>query len=302
MGGWNNFDLFVVATSILGIVMDELGTDNLPINPTLLRVLRILRIARILKLLKSAKDLMTLLETVKRSLAQVGNLALLLFLLFFIFAALGIELFGRLDCSDDNPCDGFDMDLANFKNFGMAMLVLFRISTGDNWNGMLKDAIRTTGTECGDDASDKGQSGCYSSMAVKNAPFYFIAFVLCAQFVMLNLVVAVLMQELESSENDPELKHPEDVASPQMNAKVAPEPETLDDEFNLGSKADNHTPDGTNKGHQEQEQEQDKADTEAPETSPVQMMQTGQTTLSSQQGQHRALPPGRKVPRELPPI
>lgn len=31
-----------------------------------------------------------------QALPQVGNLGLLFFLLFFIFAALGVELFGRL--------------------------------------------------------------------------------------------------------------------------------------------------------------------------------------------------------------
>ena len=61
---------------------------------------------------------------------QVGNLALLLFLLFFIYAALGIELLDRLECSDAVLCEGFDADHANFKNFGMGILVLFRITTG----------------------------------------------------------------------------------------------------------------------------------------------------------------------------
>jgi len=208
---WNNFDLFVVLTSILGVVMDEMGGDVLPINPTLLRVLRIARVARILKLLKSAKGLMALLTTVQKSLAQVGNLALLLFLLFFIYAALGIELFGRLECSDAVPCEGFDADHANFKNFGMGMLVLFRITTGDNWNGMLRDAIRLDGTECAEDASDQCQIDCYSAMSTKIAPIYFVSFVLIAQFVMLNLVVGFLMQELDEA------------TPPEENAKVSPE-------------------------------------------------------------------------------
>ena len=37
-----------------------------------------------------------LLNTVMQALPQVGNLGLLFFLLFFIFAALGVEMFGRL--------------------------------------------------------------------------------------------------------------------------------------------------------------------------------------------------------------
>lgn len=50
----------------------------------------------VLKLLKMAKSVRMLLDTVVQALPEVGNLGLLFFLLFFIFAALGVELFGRV--------------------------------------------------------------------------------------------------------------------------------------------------------------------------------------------------------------
>jgi len=50
----------------------------------------------VLKLLKMAKSVRALLDTVVQALPEVGNLGLLFFLLFFIFAALGVELFGRV--------------------------------------------------------------------------------------------------------------------------------------------------------------------------------------------------------------
>jgi predicted membrane metal-binding protein len=62
---------------------------------------------------------------------------LLFFLLFFIFAALGVELFGKLECTEERPCSGLDKH-AHFKDFGIAFLTLFRIATGDNWNGIMK--------------------------------------------------------------------------------------------------------------------------------------------------------------------
>jgi len=36
-----------------------------------------------------------------------------------------------------NPCVGLGRH-AHFENFGMAFLTLFRIATGDNWNGIMK--------------------------------------------------------------------------------------------------------------------------------------------------------------------
>lgn len=51
-----------------------------------------------------AKGIRALLDTVMQALPQVGNLGLLFFLLFFIFAALGVELFGKLGKYNKEHC------------------------------------------------------------------------------------------------------------------------------------------------------------------------------------------------------
>ncbi|RLV99347.1 hypothetical protein DV515_00009899 [Chloebia gouldiae] len=135
---WNQLDLAIVLLSIMGITLEEIEVNaSLPINPTIIRIMRVLRIARVLKLLKMAVGMRALLDTVMQALPQVGNLGLLFMLLFFIFAALGVELFGDLECDDTHPCEGLGRH-ATFRNFGMAFLTLFRVSTGDNWNGIMK--------------------------------------------------------------------------------------------------------------------------------------------------------------------
>ncbi|KAK6766643.1 hypothetical protein RB195_026120 [Necator americanus] len=188
---WNRLDMFIVFLSIAGIIFEEFEALELPINPTIIRVMRVLRIARVLKLLKMAKGIRSLLDTVGEALPQVGNLGSLFFLLFFIFAALGVELFGKLECSEDHPCDGLG-EHAHFKNFGMAFLTLFRIATGDNWNGIMKDALRD---DC--DSSDRCETNCCVDPIL--APCFFVIFVLISQFVLVNVVVAVLMKHLEES-------------------------------------------------------------------------------------------------------
>uniref|UniRef100_A0A914L220 Ion transport domain-containing protein n=1 Tax=Meloidogyne incognita TaxID=6306 RepID=A0A914L220_MELIC len=188
---WNQLDMFIVLLSIAGIIFEEFEALELPINPTIIRVMRVLRIARVLKLLKMAKGIRSLLDTVGEALPQVGNLGSLFFLLFFIFAALGVELFGRLECSEEHPCDGLG-EHAHFKNFGMAFLTLFRIATGDNWNGIMKDALRD---DC--DPSDRCERNCCVDPIL--APCFFVIFVLISQFVLVNVVVAVLMKHLEES-------------------------------------------------------------------------------------------------------
>ncbi|XP_072798448.1 voltage-dependent T-type calcium channel subunit alpha-1H isoform X1 [Vicugna pacos] len=189
---WNQLDLAIVLLSIMGITLEEIEMNAaLPINPTIIRIMRVLRIARVLKLLKMATGMRALLDTVVQALPQVGNLGLLFMLLFFIYAALGVELFGRLECSEDNPCEGLSRH-ATFSNFGMAFLTLFRVSTGDNWNGIMKDTLR----ECA-----REDKHCLSYLPAIS-PIYFVTFVLVAQFVLVNVVVAVLMKHLEESNKE----------------------------------------------------------------------------------------------------
>ena len=187
------------------------------------RILRVLSVntrmmmfsISVLKLLKMAKGIRALLDTVMQALPQVGNLGLLFFLLFFIFAALGVEMFGRLgsynyksptiiifntlvnalpyvpECDEHHPCQGLG-EHAHFRSFGMAFLTLFRIATGDNWNGIMKDTLRE---EC-EEGDDCLRNCCVSPYF---APLFFVVFVLMAQFVLVNVVVAVLMKHLEES-------------------------------------------------------------------------------------------------------
>ncbi|XP_051985788.1 voltage-dependent T-type calcium channel subunit alpha-1I-like [Xyrauchen texanus] len=190
---WNQLDLAIVLLSVMGIILEEIEINaSLPINPTIIRIMRVLRIARVLKLLKMATGMRALLDTVVQALPQVGNLGLLFVLLFFIYAALGVELFGELVCNVEYPCEGMSRH-ATFENFGMAFLTLFQVSTGDNWNGIMKDTLR----ECppGDSYS------CNSSLQIIS-PMYFVSFVLTAQFVLINVVVAVLMKHLDDSNKE----------------------------------------------------------------------------------------------------
>ncbi|TTV09641.1 Voltage-dependent T-type calcium channel subunit alpha-1I [Bagarius yarrelli] len=94
-------------------------------------------------------------------------------------------------CNEDYPCEGMSRH-ATFENFGMAFLTLFQVSTGDNWNGIMKDTLR----EC-----PQGEYNCNPSLQFIS-PLYFVSFVLTAQFVLINVVVAVLMKHLDDSNKE----------------------------------------------------------------------------------------------------
>ncbi|XP_027130305.1 voltage-dependent T-type calcium channel subunit alpha-1I isoform X2 [Larimichthys crocea] len=182
--GWNLLDIVVALISVISIVLEKTFLKVLPFNPSILRVCRVLRLAQVLK----AKKIRLLLKTIIKTIAQVENIILLFAFFFFIYAVLGVELFGRLSCSDDNPCYGLHRH-ANFKHFGMALLTLFQVCTGDNWSGIMKDTLRSC---------RPGDSGCLSYLHWVS-PICFTSFVVMGQFVLANLVVAAIMQALEDS-------------------------------------------------------------------------------------------------------
>ena len=43
---WNQLDVAIVLLSVAGIILEEMKSGVIPINPTIIRVMRVLRIAR----------------------------------------------------------------------------------------------------------------------------------------------------------------------------------------------------------------------------------------------------------------
>jgi voltage-dependent calcium channel T type alpha-1G len=68
----------------------------------------------------------------------------------------------------------------------MSFLTLFRIATGDNWSVIFK------GTLIYNDSCDSAL--CSSSFA---KTFFFVVYILLAQYVLINVVVAVLLKRID---------------------------------------------------------------------------------------------------------
>lgn len=189
---WNRVDALIVLTSATGCIIDFLDA-SLPVSPSAINVFKIFRILRILKLAKAAPGLASLILTVRSSTKHVLNLGVLLCILFFISSSLGMELFGRIACTPESPCQGISVH-ANFENMGMAFLTLFRIATGDNWAGIMLDTMREP-PECDD--SWHCETNCCSNPGL--GVTFLVSYVILAQFIMLNVVVAVLMKNLSDA-------------------------------------------------------------------------------------------------------
>eukprot|EP00899_Mesostigma_viride_P019380 jgi/Mesvir1/27443/Mv07229-RA.2 len=208
---WNRFDFGVVILTILSTLFDMLQGNRLPV----ISLIRVLRVVRIFRLVPRARGLRTLFQTLVFSLPALVNVGSVLSLFFFIFSIMGMNLFGQIKHGD------YVTRHANFETFPNAMLLLFRMSTGENWNGVMHDCMITRAciqvyppfidSLCGGreyvnrgDACLKGldedrdfinRCSPHPSVAI----FFFIIFIVLCAFVMLNLVIAVILDNFHSS-------------------------------------------------------------------------------------------------------
>ena len=131
--GWNIFDFTIVGFSTLEIVLWA-GWVPAPLHAGARALARMFRPLRAIRLLQSTPGLRQLLRTFFFSLPAIVNVASLLLLYFFIYAVLGMQLFGTLKhgavVNDD----------ANFEHFGNALSLVFRMSTGEDWQAVMHEA------------------------------------------------------------------------------------------------------------------------------------------------------------------
>ena len=210
---WNTFDFFVVTLSVVGIAV-TLTTD---ISATYLSIIRVFRVARIFRLIPKAKGLKKLFQTLLYSLPALTNVGAVLFLFFFIFAVLGMNLFGKVRITGN-----FLNRYANFETFGFSMLTLFRMATGEAWNGIMHDCMITkdcvyyqdpaTGDVTYYNQEDSFwqdlDEDTYTNQCTPHpvgAIIFFCFFCILCAFVMLNLVIVVILDNFQNNSKTSEL-------------------------------------------------------------------------------------------------
>lgn len=162
--GWNRFDSAIVSLTLLSMLLDWCSVE-LPFDPTLLRVGRI---ARVFRIVKSSESLKAITQTIFLSLPSMANVGMVLMLMFFIFAIAGMGIFGGMEKGD------FITVWCNFDTFVMSIVTLFRCATGESWNGLMHDTMEHS----------------------KLSAFYFVLFTLVASYVLLNLFVAIILDQM----------------------------------------------------------------------------------------------------------
>ncbi|XP_072181814.1 voltage-dependent L-type calcium channel subunit alpha-1D-like [Diadema setosum] len=177
---WNVFDFIIVLGSIIDIVADEVnpGKKQFSIN-----FFRLFRVMRLVKLLSRGEGIRTLLWTFIKSFQALPYVALLIVMLFFVYAVIGMQMFGRIEITEDGAINRNN----NFQTFFAALLVLFRSATGEAWQQIMM--------ACADspDCESEEVGKCGNNFAY----FYFITFYSICSFLIINLFVAVIMDNFD---------------------------------------------------------------------------------------------------------
>lgn len=181
---WNNFDFLVVSIGLLDMVDAPL--------PGPLKLVRMLRAFRVFRLFGRVESLKKILMMIHRAIPGVMSAFALNFIVLCIYAVLAVDFFKDIHegCLDlDSPplgavtprgkCFGEDY----YGSFLRSLYTLFQILTGESWS---EAAVRPVFHFFEHSVAD--MFGC---------AVFFISFILLNAVVLLNVVVAVLIEGMQ---------------------------------------------------------------------------------------------------------
>jgi voltage-gated sodium channel len=127
-------------------------------------VARLVRVLRVLRLISAVPQLRLIIATLVRSIPSMGHVILLMSVIFYIYAVTGFHLFSEIDEE-------------HWGSLGAALLTLFQMVTLEGWVEVMEATLD----------------------AQPLAWLYFVSFILVGTFVVLNLFIAVVINNLEQS-------------------------------------------------------------------------------------------------------
>ncbi|KAM9785467.1 dihydropyridine-sensitive L-type skeletal muscle calcium channel subunit alpha-1-like [Neosynchiropus ocellatus] len=209
---WNVFDFIIVIGSVVDVILSEVNTalassgglyclhgcaetnpmqeiadsENASVSITFFRLFRVMRLV---KLLNRSEGIRNLLWTFIKSFQALPHVALLIIMLFFIYAVIGMQIFGKIALVDGTQINRNN----NFQTFPQAVLMLFRCATGEAWEEVMMASMYGKKCDPKSDFLPGDEFTCGSNFAV----FYFLSFYCLCAFLILNLFVAVIMDNFD---------------------------------------------------------------------------------------------------------
>ncbi|XP_049590546.1 dihydropyridine-sensitive L-type skeletal muscle calcium channel subunit alpha-1 isoform X5 [Syngnathus scovelli] len=209
---WNVFDFVIVIGSVVDVILSEIdaalvssgglyclhgcdavdpmqaiaSSENMSVSITFFRLFRVMRLV---KLLNRSEGIRNLLWTFIKSLQALPYVALLILMLFFIYAVVGMQIFGKIALVDGTYINRNN----NFQTFPQAVLLLFRCATGEAWHEVMLASMYGKKCDAKSDFLPGEEFTCGSNFAI----IYFLSFYMLCAFLIINLFVAVIMDNFD---------------------------------------------------------------------------------------------------------
>ncbi|HMT11544.1 MAG TPA: ion transporter [Ignavibacteria bacterium] len=176
--GWNVFDFIIVAVCFL------------PIGGAYIAGLRLARILRGFRLVSALPKLQVLVGALLKSIPSMSYVGILLFLLFYIYAVIGTFMFGL-------------NDPIHFGSLQASMMTLFKTITLEGWIDFMNIQYYGSNLYGYEAFPDTVRTPSAHPIA---APVYFISFILLGTMIMLNLFIGVIINGMEETNKEEEIK------------------------------------------------------------------------------------------------
>uniref|UniRef100_A0A8C5T081 Voltage-dependent L-type calcium channel subunit alpha n=1 Tax=Laticauda laticaudata TaxID=8630 RepID=A0A8C5T081_LATLA len=186
---WNVFDFLIVVGSIIDVILSQIDVNPEDSDRISITFFRLFRVLRLVKLLSRGEGIRNLLWTFIKSFQALPHVALLIVMLFFIYAVIGMQMFGKIALVDGTQINRNN----NFQTFPQAVLMLFRCATGEAWQEVLLGASYGKLCDPESDYAPGEEYTCGSGFAY----FYFVSFYMLCAFLIINLFVAVIMDNFD---------------------------------------------------------------------------------------------------------
>uniref|UniRef100_A0A8C7TTG3 Voltage-dependent L-type calcium channel subunit alpha n=1 Tax=Oncorhynchus mykiss TaxID=8022 RepID=A0A8C7TTG3_ONCMY len=208
---WNVFDFVIVIGSVVDVILSEVDVTlassgglyclhGCEVNPmqaiadsenarVSITFFRLFRVMRLVKLLNRSEGIRNLLWTFIKSLQALPYVALLILMLFFIYAVVGMQIFGKIALIDGTYINRNN----NFQTFPHAVLLLFRCATGEAWQEVMLACLYGKRCDPKSDYLPGEEMTCGASFAI----IYFMSFYMLCAFLIINLFVAVIMDNFD---------------------------------------------------------------------------------------------------------
>jgi hypothetical protein len=178
------WDLLICVLSYVQIGLNTTHTHQVPFNVNVLRVLRVGRIIHLLNLSLPFSTHFTLFhEVLKASAPGLVSVTFIYMIAVYVFAILGLHFLGYIVPYSGNYIDSTYNNFATFVN---ALIMVFRLSTLQDWATMLRASM---------------DHGDYCSRASKRcgptnwAPVYYIPIVICFFLMLSTMYMAVILDK-----------------------------------------------------------------------------------------------------------